>query len=80
MPAADALGPQWGPGHALYAAWHDEHVAGPVRAKQRADQLEAARGELRAARFHSQMGDRAAAARALRRAGTERSIAARMPL
>lgn len=80
MAAGDALGPQWGPQHPLYAAWHAEHVDGPVRAQQRAQQLDTARGELRAARFHSQMGDRAAAARALRRAANERRIASRMPL
>ncbi len=76
MAAEDALGRQFG---AMYSAWHDEHVSGPVRAKQRADQVEVVRGEIAKARFHSQMGDRPAAARALRRAANERSIASRMP-
>ena len=80
MPYNPILGRQWGdPNHPGYAAWHAEHVDGPVRAKQRADQVGVARHELAKARFASQMGDRPAAARALQRAGRERSIAAKMP-
>lgn len=65
--------------HEAYSAWHDEHIAGPVRESQRAGQIAVARGHLQAARTYRELGDKQRARTSLRRAGTERSIAARMP-
>jgi hypothetical protein len=81
--AAEALGRQWNPPttdmrSSAYADYHREHFA-PVRAEQRAHQIGAVKRELGNARAASQKGDRAGAARAQKRAATERSIAARTP-
>lgn len=67
------------PSSPLYAAWHREHVEGPVRVQQRAQQVAAARRHLSMAQFHRVVGNQAGARRELERAAQERGIAAKMP-
>lgn len=83
MAAGEALGRQFNPPtmdmrSPAYAAYHAEHFA-PVRAQQRAQQIGAARSAVGRAAAARQRGDRPGAARALKSAANERSIAARMP-